>query len=127
MPASAAGPSGTTSDRRKRPFVSYSERSKSSARRPSVVWPEVGGGEIPMCEAFRSPSISEMTRRMSSPVRAPATRGSYVARSGHCHGLWLSLLERHGENAPAIQVIDVLAVRCEVRAPLAARRRGELL
>ena len=35
-----------------------------------------GGAEIPMCEAFSSPNINEMMRRISSGVRAPATRGS---------------------------------------------------
>ena len=34
-----------------------------------------------MCDAFSSPSISEMTRRISSGVRAPATRGSYTVRT----------------------------------------------
>ena len=31
-----------------------------------------------MCDAFSSPIMSEMMRRISSGVRAPATRGSYA-------------------------------------------------
>ena len=34
-----------------------------------------------MCDAFSSPSMSDTMRRISSGVRAPATRGSYVVRT----------------------------------------------
>ena len=43
---------------------------------PSVGLPAAPAAEMPMCEAFSSPSMSEMTRRISSGVRDPATRGS---------------------------------------------------
>ncbi len=81
IPPIAAGPSAITLAIFSRPLASYSARSKSTTSRPTVDVGPCGGAEIPMCDALSSPSIIEMTRRISSGVRVPATRGSYVART----------------------------------------------
>src|SRR6185437_3142991 len=79
-PASSAGPSGRIFVTRKCPELSASPRSKSKPIRPSVGC-VLSGPEIPRCDPFSSPSISEISRRTSSGFAAASTRGSYSLRT----------------------------------------------
>ncbi len=57
---------------------SYSAAFQRTPMRPTVTGdvPGAGAPEMPRCEEFSSPSISETTRRNSSGVRAASACGS---------------------------------------------------
>ncbi len=87
MPASAAGPNGSTSATRSAPSRSDATRSKRTPSRP-VAGPCVAGPVTPRCDAFSSPTMRLSMRRSSGAVRAPATCGAQRARTASQSAPW---------------------------------------